>query len=122
MKISFSLVPIIDYSRATVNVGTLGSSVTMLCNAWSLFSNSSVWLTSKMKTGLYEVHYTVNKYSIDRSNGNLFLSSLSLSDEDYYICGYSDTFGNFFVNSIYYLFIQGNLIEKILMKYIERVI
>jgi hypothetical protein len=108
MKISSSLVPKIDYSRATVNIGTLGSSVTMLCNAWSLFSNSSVWLTSKMKTGLYEVHYTVNKYSIDRSIGNLLLSSLSLSDEDYYICGYSDKIGNFFVNSIYYLFIQGN--------------
>jgi hypothetical protein len=61
-----------------------------------------------MKTGLYEVHFTVNKYSIDRSNGNLLLSLLSLSDEDYYICGYSDKLGNFYVNSIYFLFIQGN--------------
>ena len=103
------LVPKIDYSKALVKVSSLGSSVIFPCSSWSAFSNSTTaWLTTQQKAGLYEVQYTINKYSIDNINGNFLISSLSLSDEDYYICGYSDMFGNFFVNSIYYLFIQGN--------------
>ena len=92
--------------NSTLIIGNSGNSFTIDCNGTLVNNNQRIiWVKTLNKTGVYIVQN--NSVTYISSNGQqLSFKSLSITDEEYYSCGYLLS-NNFQIINNYFLYIRG---------------
>ena len=93
--------------NSTLIIGNIGSPFTIVCNGSLINNQQIIWVQTLNKTGVYIVQNS-NIMSISSNGQILSFTSLRLTDEEYYSCGYT-VVNNFQIINNYFLYIRGSL-------------